>query len=425
MSQRGPLNDRQESILRNVVEIPSYVFPESGRCEAELLEYIEDFLRGSCRTWRIPVTPGRPGRWDLVAEKGSGPHVLWITGHVDTVLPDKYRQPPCKLGRNTKGAYTGLAAWDMKAGIAAIMDVLQRIDVPPWMKICTLFVVGEECNSDGILAAIEEQKHPKDRGHILPFPDLGVYSPEIATNQRILGPRQVPLIYGARGHTKFSGDIFMDGNHGFLAEHGQADIEDVYFLLKNGVRRRLEAWQRNLPPHPTGLQHAFLNRSIHSGDDDGILLTTTREIRWQWSVMQSPYLNVERMVALIKGFMESILSEGMRNPHSPLRRIHEFSFDKSPNRLSYEPVVQDLQRETMQRLIHALSGVLETMRYVPVLDVRRSTSDAQLLAQAGYNVIEVGPQGSGAHTPFERVSADGIAMIIRILEEIVSGRAFS
>ncbi|MBO1041165.1 M20 family metallopeptidase [Brucella pituitosa] len=99
--------------------------PSPGCREEELAEiYLAKMQAIRLETGRVDVVDGRPNIWGRLKGKGQGP-VVMLAGHMDTVGTDGY--PDAFSGRIENGLVYGRGACDMKAALAAFLEVARAI----------------------------------------------------------------------------------------------------------------------------------------------------------------------------------------------------------------------------------------------------------------------------------------------------------
>jgi N-acetyl-ornithine/N-acetyl-lysine deacetylase len=137
----APPSPRLE-LLSRMVEISSV----SGD-ERELAAYLADW--SADHGLRAEIDPAG----NLVACRGSGPRRLLMLGHLDTV---PYRWPVCWDG----DVLTGRGCVDAKAGLAAYLETLAGLEVPPGAQVRVVGAVNEERTSAGAFAV--RDSYPAD-----------------------------------------------------------------------------------------------------------------------------------------------------------------------------------------------------------------------------------------------------------------------
>lgn len=155
--------------LCRMIEIPSInPFDDEARPgfrEREIGEfYLERMSELGLEVGHREVVPGRPNVWGVLKGRGEGPSVM-LSGHLDTVGIDNY--PDALKARVADGRIYGRGACDMKAGLAAYLEVarlLRESDLP---------LAG-----DLVITGLADEEHvmlgSKDLGRHGPWADYGI-----------------------------------------------------------------------------------------------------------------------------------------------------------------------------------------------------------------------------------------------------------
>ncbi|MCG8640789.1 MAG: M20/M25/M40 family metallo-hydrolase [Desulfobacterales bacterium] len=139
--------------------------PRPGYREKEMAEYLADTMTGlGMAVSKRDVAPGRPNVFGTLKGTGSGP-VLMLAGHTDTARTDGYKD--AYDVREDRGKIYGRGACDMKAGIAAYLEVARLLKAS-----------GTRLSGDLIIAGIADEEFrmlgSKDVGRNGPFASQGI-----------------------------------------------------------------------------------------------------------------------------------------------------------------------------------------------------------------------------------------------------------
>ncbi|HEY2933473.1 MAG TPA: M20/M25/M40 family metallo-hydrolase [Acidobacteriota bacterium] len=127
-----------EELTRKLVAIES-----TTGCEGPAADFLYGYLRD--HGWSAQKLPVEEGRWNVFARRGA-PQVVFST-HIDTVPPH------VELAEDEAFIY-GRGACDAKGIAAAQVSAAEKLFREEGIEnICLLFVVGEERNSAGAIAA--------------------------------------------------------------------------------------------------------------------------------------------------------------------------------------------------------------------------------------------------------------------------------
>ncbi|EHM10477.1 N-acetyl-ornithine/N-acetyl-lysine deacetylase [Thermanaerovibrio velox DSM 12556] len=124
-------------LLRGLVEIPSPSFMEERAC-AFLVENL------GCFGWERVIIDGAG---NVVAVRGTGPSVVALVGHVDTV-------PGGPAVRMEAGELWGRGTVDAKGPLCALAVAGGAVEVPPGVSLVFIGAVGEEEDSRGARHAL-------------------------------------------------------------------------------------------------------------------------------------------------------------------------------------------------------------------------------------------------------------------------------
>ncbi len=136
--------------LMTLVRIPS-VNPFDGEMpvpapeEAMAQAYEKMLTELGLTVESAPVSNGRRNVWGRLKGSGGGPTVM-LAGHMDTVGVEGYEGPFNPFVRD--GKIHGRGACDMKAGLAAYLEVVRRLQAS-----------GEPLAGDLIVAAVVDEEH--------------------------------------------------------------------------------------------------------------------------------------------------------------------------------------------------------------------------------------------------------------------------
>ena len=143
---RDPLSrDVVTEVIQDLVRVPS-VNPalapgETGIGEAAIAEFAVDWLtRQGVKAWTDEI---EPGRFNAVAEVGSGERTLVACAHIDTVQTEGMTISPFDA-RLTDGRIYGRGSYDMKGGVAAAMCAAAALASTDYRGRFMLALVADE-----------------------------------------------------------------------------------------------------------------------------------------------------------------------------------------------------------------------------------------------------------------------------------------
>lgn len=175
--QRGSLQtvfdqincDRVVAGISEMIEIPSVNpfddEPRPGFREQELAEFYLDRMSGlGMEVGLREVTPGRPNVWGVLKGNGEGPSLM-LSGHLDTVGTENYGD--ALRARVAGGRIYGRGACDMKAGLAAYLEVVRVIKE-----------MDASLSGDLLITGLSDEEHlmigSRDLGQHGPWADYGI-----------------------------------------------------------------------------------------------------------------------------------------------------------------------------------------------------------------------------------------------------------
>jgi acetylornithine deacetylase len=347
-----------------------------GSGEVAIAQLVAGWLRD--RGLEVAVeeaAPGRPNVIGLTRGSGGGRSLL-LNAHMDTVGHAGMRSPlaPRIDGRRMYGR----GAYDMKAGLAAIMWAGARAAEQPLRgDLLVTAVCDEEFASAGAHALAERWRA-----------DAAIVTEPSGEEMRI-----------ALAHKGFTWhEIEVRGR----AAHGSRPEEGVDAIAGMGrVLSGLEALQSRLAtskPHPL-LGHGSVHASIIAG---GRELSTYPE---------SCLLQLERRtlpaetLSVVEGELRAILERaGQGDPdfHADLRTT-----------LVRPPLETDAGEPIVEAVREALG------RDVPLIGVP-FWADSAVFAEAGMPTVLFGPGGAGAHAAVEWVDLDQLDRCAAALLDIAT-----
>ena len=115
------------------------------------------------------VTTGRRNVWGSLKGIGTGPTIL-LAGHLDTVGVDGYTYPFDPIVK--EGRIHGRGSCDMKAGLAAYLEVVRQLQF-----------TGIPLSGDVIVAGVVDEEHAMAGSK-----DFGLYGPQVDYAKRLFSP---------------------------------------------------------------------------------------------------------------------------------------------------------------------------------------------------------------------------------------------
>lgn len=357
-------------LLKKLVGINS-VFPE----ERELAF----FLAGEIEKLGFEVEMQKFGtRYNVLAKKGEGK--ILLAGHMDTVPPYQYDRDPFTLIEED-GKLMGLGAFDMKAGIAAILLSAKNAE-----SAKVMFVSDEENNSEGTYQAI--------KSGFLKGVEFALV-PEVSDIENI-NKKTNTIMLGRRGRAQF--EISVKGKS-YHAAHLEKGVSAV--TLGSLVAQEIE--KMDLPKHEKligGNQFVreFYSKSTSLSVPENALLTVDRHLVFPENA-ESARKHIEERLDLIN-----------LNPTPKVKIV--------PREVPYlMPYITPQENQYVRSLGKTIQ---ETLKVLPEYNYGMSVADENLIAMQGIAVASFGPIGSCEHSNLEWVSKQSYFELIEVMKNYMS-----
>lgn len=355
---------------------PDLVVGAAG--ESEIADFVSGWLatRGF-EIHRLEERPGRPSIVAIAAGSGGG-RSLMLNGHLDTVTLAGYDGDP--LGPVIRdGSMHGRGAFDMKAGIAAMMVAgADAARSPHAGDIILALVADEEYGSTGTEEVLRS------------------FTADAAI---ITEPSHLEVTLAHRGFAWFTVIIEGVAAHGSRPDLGiDAIAKAGYFLVE------VDRWARALaagPSHPvlgTGSVHA----SVITGGEE--LSSYPARCAVSLERRTIPGENADTVEAELKQMLESISAAQPEFRYRVERGLEREPFQVAED----EPIVQ-----TTLSVVERMTGRPAIRRGEPFW------TDCALLAAAGIPCLLFGVDGGGAHAATEWVTLESLDTVTTVLHEII------
>jgi succinyl-diaminopimelate desuccinylase len=392
-NKRG-MNMESMELLRRIVGIDS-VFPNEDR--------LAHFLAGELGQAGFSVEMQKFGadagveRLNVLATRGAGGgKPLLLYGHMDTVPPYGYEsagRDPFHL-EERDGLLHGLGAYDMKAGVAAIVQAVSQVrnDLP--LKI--MFVSDEEADSRGCFEAARSG-FIKDAGFALAAEISDVHDVSQAT-------RTITL--GRRGRAQYELDVPGKSFHAARASEGISAISEAAKLAIE-----IDRMNETLPLHPELSQGNMFVRSFHS---ESVSLSLPDSAKLLVDRHLVPPENAESARLDIENRIRSLYEAGaMKGADGRITTVRV-----KPREVPYlMPYATPRDNPEVARL----GGVIrKTLGADVAFNYGMSVADENLIAMQGVPVASFGPIGGGEHSSGEWVSKKSYLELIEVLKAYIS-----
>ncbi len=326
---------------------------------------------------RVPLPDGR---WNLLVDTGGTGPAWLLLGHLDTVPPAAGWGGDAWTPRLAQGRMYGLGAWDMKAGLAAMLSCLADWR-PGDPRVLFAFVVDEERDSEGVDALVES-------GGLQPA--AAALVPEAAPGAQ---PGRLALTLGRPGRAGLRLTLRSEGGHG--ATPGSD-------CLLRGASLALALAELEGPAHPRlGPSWTFV-RSMAAGAAGG--LSRPDHCQLEIDCALGPGEDVAAALGRV-----SACARTLAGPCSVELGLRP---RRGPHLLGYE-LASDAP--LVARVESSLAGVgLGTLRRWD-----GSPADENRLAMAGIPVVSLSAQGDRAHAAGEWVDLASLGELARGLAAVL------
>jgi succinyl-diaminopimelate desuccinylase len=376
-------------LLRKLVSINS-VFPNERELAGFLVEELERYR------FDVRLQEFGEGRVNVLAERGSSGKPLLLYAHMDTIPAYGYdevgrKRDPFVL-EERDGRLYGLGAYDMKAGIAAILKAVENAENDRAIKI--MFVSDEEADSQGCYE-VTKTDFLKDVGFVISTEISDVGDANEAT-------RTITL--GRRGRVQYEIEIPGKSYHAAKMENGVSAVTEA-----SKIAIELEKMNSELPKHPQLSQgNQFVRRifseSVSLSVPDRATMLVDRHLVLP-ETAESARLEIE--ARLNQMYDDGVLNDVGRRATVLIK----------PREVPYlMPYVISQDNPNVHGLAKTISdkfGVEANYNY------GMSVADDNFLAMAGLPVLVYGPIGSGEHSNEEWVSKKSYLELIEVLKEFV------
>lgn len=374
-------------ILKKLVAIPSFV--EKNADERQLAEFVYQYLR-TLPFLEVSKQPiGTNGRFNVLATS-TGKTRLLLGGHLDTVpRQEGWRCDPF-VGQIKDNRFSGLGAYDMKGGCAAILDAVSQLHNADGLML--LFYCDEEYNFTGMKEYIA-QSSPKNKKL-----DLAI----------IAEPSDLKIWNAHRGVVELHLYMFGKTGHAKNPKEGNNAIDALYQVV-DLVRKEL----KKVTPHSmlglSTINLASLNGGINKGTN------------------QDGKINIGCQGNMIADYAEGVIDIRTNSPAingktltAKMTTLAQTNFGcraEIKTTLDFGSLFTDPKHlKVVENIIQTITG--EKARYADAAS--KGFGDGQFLQeQYGIPVINLGPIGGNMHQPNEWVDINSLQVLRDIFYKII------
>lgn len=372
-------------LLERMVGIDS-TFPNEGK----LCSFLAGYLKGIGFDVKTQIVEG--DRFNVLAQRGSGDRSVLFLGHIDTVPASSgWDADPHRIRKVGDKIY-GLGCFDMKGGIAALIERLENSG-PGKGKVKVLLCVDEENISKGAWKAV--------RGRRGWFEDVSlVVSPE-PIDIKPGGEDANAVVLGAGGRVVIEARVRGRAAHQARYEEGIDAIKEMAKIVSNIGRVELREHGQ------LGKELIFVRKVC--GESKG--LSVPEDADFEIDMRLVPPSTAKDAVARVCSLVKRLKDEGIVN-----RGVKAEIKVKARETPYLEPFITDSRNKEVVKVLRILDRHLGAY----AIKYTRSVSDENVMANAlGVPVMRIGPKGSGAHAANEWVSDSSLKKLTKIYSEII------
>jgi acetylornithine deacetylase len=134
-------------MLQALIAAPSVssINPQWDQSNRTVIEHLEGWLTDLGFETEVLSIPRHPGKFNLVANIGSGSDGLILAGHTDTVPFDEslWNHDPLRL-TEADNRYYGLGTSDMKSFFALVLEAIRELDLNKLKHPLTILATADE-----------------------------------------------------------------------------------------------------------------------------------------------------------------------------------------------------------------------------------------------------------------------------------------
>jgi acetylornithine deacetylase len=320
-----------------------------------------------------------PGKFNLLASRGSGPGGLVLAGHSDTVPydPQLWQTDPLKL-TEVDGRWVGLGSCDMKGFFALVIEAVQPLLAHDFKQPLLILATCDEESSMSGARALAEAGRPLGRAAVIGEPT---------------GLKPIRLHKGVMMERI---DILGRSGHSSDPGLGHSALEAMHQVMSElmGLRRQ---WQQQFNNAQFSVPQPTLNFGcIHGGDNPNRICG---QCALEFDLRPLPGMDPEA------------LRTAIREKIAPLAEQHQVRIDYAPLFPEVPPFEQSADAELV-RLAERLTGHrAEAVAF---------GTEAPYLQRLGCETLVLGPGDIAcAHQPGEYLEMSRLQPTVRLLRELI------
>ncbi|MDJ0807600.1 MAG: acetylornithine deacetylase [Gammaproteobacteria bacterium] len=368
-------------MLRELIASPSVssVNPAWDMGNRVVIELLEGWLMNLGFNTEILAIPGHPGKFNLIASAGSGPHGLVLSGHTDTVPFDEARwsSDPLRLSERDNRLY-GMGSADMKGFFAVVLEAIRELPLDRLKQPLVLLATADEESSMCGAKALTNL-HRKLGRHVVIGEPTGLRPVRMHKGISMESIR----LQGKAGHSSNPelGVNALEGMHRVIGE---------VLRWRDALQRRYRNPAFEVPVPTLNLGH------VHGGDNPNRICG---HCELQFDLRPLPGMQLEELREELRQRLEGLLeSSGLRWEFSPV-----FSGIPAMETAADAPIVQTLERLTGHKAGAVAFG-----------------TEGPFLNNLGSETVICGPGSiDQAHQPDEYLPLDHIQPAIKLIQSLI------
>ncbi len=435
-----PLNSRQFETFQRIVAIPSpFTQIDPVGDETELQETIWGMLEDpSVRLSKQVINEGQ-NRFNIIAQKGAtieeAKYVVMVYVHTDTIKK-KFQWKDMidyKLVRDGD-LLRGIGAYDMKAGVMLLIDLLQTVELPEGVTLVGAFCCGEERDSDGI-RKLMEWPHIH-RVNVVHSPEIGAMGND-PRDDSIMLEKDYPkdIIVGRPGNVKSNLVVTVQDSHAYKTD--VPDAVDAWRHLANHLKQQLSDRTVSKTLEHPDFGKEFLRFRHANTAEAGEFESVATEMRSRLAIRIHPPTSIES----IRVWQQNALDLLVRSEHWSDYGIDAqfteagMSYNPyiirtdSPDVLAVANAVEEhygaYRFSVSQAIADGAFGHFEMNRRRGIVEPRDFNQYAvgqvrphdQPVPEHYVPWLDIGPLGQGAHKKSERVYEESLVKLIEFYRQ--------
>lgn len=351
--------------------------PSLDQSNGEVIALLEGWL--TTLGFRCEVLQVQPGKFNLLATRGSGPGGLVLAGHSDTVPcdPALWRSDPWQLAERD-GRWYGLGACDMKGFFPLVIEAVRGLLDQPFRQPLIILATCDEESSMSGARALADAGRPLGRAAVIGEPT---------------GLRPIRLHKGIMMERL---DIIGQSGHSSDPNLGHSALEAMHAAIGELLALRAE-WQREYHNPLFQVAVPTLNLGcIHGGDNPNRICG---RCMLEFDLRPLPGMQAEQLRAAIQARLR------------PLAERHQVRMDFAPLFPEVPPFEEPAASELV-RLAERLTGhTAEAVAFA---------TEAPYLQQLGCQTLVLGPGDIAcAHQPDEYLALERIEPTVQLLRRLI------